>query len=29
MGISKTNNGLYRLRVYIPGEVQGKLGLGR
>mgnify|MGYP003087692546 FL=1 len=29
MGISKTNNGSYRLRVYIPDEVQGKLGLGR
>lgn len=29
MGISKTKNGSYRLRVYIPDEVQGKLGLGR
>ena len=29
MGISKTNNGSYRLRVYIPDEVQGKFGLGR
>lgn len=29
MGISKTNNGSYRLRVYIPDEVQGKLGIGR
>ena len=29
MSISKTKNGSYRLRVYIPDEVQGKLGLGR
>ena len=29
MSIKKTNNGSYRLRVYIPDEVQGKLGLGR
>lgn len=29
MAIKKTNNGSYRLRVYIPDEVQGKLGMGR
>ena len=29
MSIKKTNNGSYRLRVYIPDEVQGKLGMGR
>ena len=29
MGISKTKNGSFRLRVYIPDEVQGKLGLGK
>ena len=29
MGISRTNNGSYRLRVYIPDEVQGKLGIGK
>lgn len=29
MGISKTKNGSYRLRVYIPDEVQGILGLGK
>jgi len=29
MGISKTKNGSYRLRVYIPDDVQGKLGIGK
>ena len=29
MSIKKTNNGSYRLRIYIPDEVQGKLGMGR
>ncbi|CAD0118827.1 Integrase/recombinase, phage integrase family [Streptococcus thermophilus] len=29
ISIKKTNNGSYRLRVYIPDEVQGKLGMGR
>lgn len=29
MGISKTKNGSYRLRVYIPDDVQGMLGIGK
>ena len=29
MGISKTKNGSYRLRVYIPDDVQGKLWIGK
>ena len=29
MGISKTKNGSYRLRVYIPDDVQGKLGIDK
>ena len=29
MGISKTKNGSYRLRVYIPDDVQGKLGISK
>ena len=29
MGISKTKNGSYRLRVYIPDDDQGKLGIGK
>ncbi len=29
MAIKKTKNGTYHLKVYIPSEVQGKLGLGQ
>lgn len=29
MAIKKTKNGTYHLKVYIPAEVQGKLGLGQ
>lgn len=29
MGISKTKNGSYRLRAYIPDEAQGILGIGK
>ena len=29
MSISKTKNGSYRLRVYIPDDVQGKFGIGK
>ena len=29
MPIKKTKNGTYHLKVYIPAEVQGKLGLGQ
>lgn len=29
MAIKKTKNGTYHLKVYIPAEIQGKLGLGQ
>ncbi len=28
MSIKKTKNGTYQLRVYIPSDVQTKLGIG-
>ena len=29
MSIKKTKNGTYQLRLYIPEDVQAKLGLGK
>ena len=28
MAIKKTKNGTYQLKIYVPSDVQGKLGLG-
>ena len=29
MAIKKTKNGTYQLKIYVPSDVQGKLGLGQ
>jgi len=29
MAIKKTKNGTYQVKIYIPSDVQGKLGLGQ
>lgn len=29
MSIKKTKNGTYQLKIYVPSDVRGKLGLGQ